>query len=72
MKPKKQLTLGSIIVEADRARIIRGISNLLSNALKFTKKEEGGSIYVMQRRRRTMEKQKTGSYRLVLKALAKV
>jgi len=36
----------SIIVEADRARMIQVISNLLSNTLKFTKKEEEGSIYV--------------------------
>jgi two-component system, OmpR family, sensor histidine kinase VicK len=37
-----------IIVEADRARLIQVISNLLDNAIKFTKNQDnnGGSIYV--------------------------
>ena len=38
----------SIIVEADRARLIQVISNLLDNAIKFTNKQynKRGSIYV--------------------------
>jgi signal transduction histidine kinase len=40
-----------IIVEADRARLIQVISNLLDNALKFTK--IGGSIYVTAEKKNT-------------------
>jgi two-component system, OmpR family, sensor histidine kinase VicK len=46
-----------IIVQADRARLIQVISNLLDNALKFTKKLDNkrGSIYV------NIEKKKNGN-----------
>ena len=40
-----------ITVEADRARLIQVISNLLDNAIKFTK--SGGSIYVAAERKNT-------------------
>src|SRR5918911_2159489 len=40
-----------ITVEADRARLIQVISNLLDNAIKFTK--SGGSIYVSAERKNT-------------------
>jgi signal transduction histidine kinase len=37
----------NIIVRADKARITQVISNLLNNAVKFTPKEEGGTISVI-------------------------
>jgi two-component system, OmpR family, sensor histidine kinase VicK len=52
-EPKTNDSGSIIIVEADRARLIQVISNLFSNALKFTKKlEGGGEIYI------TAEKEK--------------
>jgi two-component system sensor histidine kinase VicK len=44
-----------IIVEADRARLIQVISNLLDNAIKFTKNQDnsGGSIYVTAEKKTT-------------------
>ena len=44
-----------IIVKADRARLIQVISNLLDNAIKFTKKQDNnkrGSIYVTAEKKR--------------------
>ena len=37
---------GSPIVEADRDRIAQVISNILGNAIKFTSKEQGGTVSV--------------------------
>ena len=39
-------TVEEIIIEGDRTRLTQVISNILSNALKFTKKGEGESIIV--------------------------
>jgi two-component system, OmpR family, sensor histidine kinase VicK len=39
-------TGGSPIVEADRDRITQVISNILGNAIKFTSKEQGGTVSV--------------------------
>jgi two-component system, OmpR family, sensor histidine kinase VicK len=39
-------TGGSPIVEADRDRIAQVISNILGNAIKFTSKEQGGTVSV--------------------------
>jgi signal transduction histidine kinase len=48
-----------IIIEADRARIIQVISNLLDNALKFTKKQDkessNKSIYVTAEKEKNIE-----------------
>jgi signal transduction histidine kinase len=47
-----------IIVEADRARLIQVISNLLDNATKFTKKRDdnkAGSIYVTAEKKTNRE-----------------
>lgn len=40
-------TGGSPIVEADRDRIAQVISNILGNAIKFTSKEQGGTVSVI-------------------------
>src|SRR5215208_1087565 len=39
-------TSGSPIVEADKDRIAQVISNILGNAIKFTSKEQGGTVSV--------------------------
>jgi signal transduction histidine kinase len=48
-----------IIIEADRVRLIQVISNLLDNAIKFTKKQdkesEKGSIYVTAEKNKNRE-----------------
>ena len=36
-----------IVIQADRTRLIQVISNLINNAIKFTKEEEGGTISIV-------------------------
>jgi two-component system sensor histidine kinase VicK len=62
-----------IIVEADRARLIQVISNLLDNAIKFTKNQDnsGGSIYVTAEKKTTENGNKRQEVILSLKDTGK-
>ena len=53
-------TVEEIIIEGDRTRLTQVISNILSNALKFTKKGEGESITV------TTEKNKDNNKEVIV------
>jgi two-component system, OmpR family, sensor histidine kinase VicK len=53
-------TVEEIIIEGDRTRLTQVISNILSNALKFTKKGEGESIIV------TAEKNKDNNKEVIV------
>jgi two-component system sensor histidine kinase VicK len=48
----KEATKEEIIIEADRTRLIQVISNVLGNAIKFTKEEEPISIVVEKKKDR--------------------
>ena len=57
-EPGKNNDSKIIVVEADRARLIQVISNLLDNAIKFTKKRDdnkAGSIYVTAEKKTNRE-----------------
>ncbi len=51
-RANQQLELKNIIVKADKDRIAQVISNLLNNAVKFTKDEPDGTISISYQRKK--------------------
>ena len=66
---KKDDDKDDILIEADRNRLYQVLSNLLNNAIKFTK-EGTISVSVMTKRRKGKEKEKENSYNEIIVSIS--